>query len=508
MSREVFSQTSPSPPILVVKDISKYFPGVTALDHVNFRVERGTIHALLGENGAGKSTLVKILYGIYTPDEGEIIVNGERVVITSPRDAVSHGIVMVSQSPVLIERLTIAENLILSLKQYGLFTTIRKAYRDIVEALEKVNLKLDPNTEVYRLTYTQKQLVEIARALLLGVRILILDEATTYLPELEKKRLFKFLREFSSDDNAVVVITHKLVEALEISDEITILRRGKVVATLPRSEASIDIVRKYMFGESKAGRIERDVSRVKEFDEPVLEFSDLWVRGDLGDYRVQGVSLTIHRGEIVGIAGITGNGQLELFEAIMGLRKIEKGRVLIDGVDVTNKDTKYIRSFGVGYIPDNPLRYGLSTEHSLAENIALSPRYSGFLLDWNSIYSDASRLVEEYGIVTPSIHAPVKLLSGGNLMKTLVSRELDYASKLLVAYNPTRGLDEYTAYKVRSIIKSRAREDGLTVFFASEDLDEVLELSDRVVVMNSGRFMGVFKREEVVREKVEELMVI
>lgn len=508
--QNIFSpQTRSSTPILVVRNITKKFPGVIALDKISFEVFPNSIHALLGENGAGKSTLVKILYGIYAPDEGEIFIDNKKIIITSPRDAIRHGIVMVSQSPVLIEKLTIAENIILSLKKYGLFSSIYKAYDEIIETLQKIGLNLDPNTEVYKLTYTQKQLVEIARALLLGVKILILDEATTYLPESEKMKIFRFFRNFVKENRSIILITHKLIEALKISDYITVLRRGKVVATLERDKASIDLVRKYMFGEARytytgiRGFSEKEIER-----DIVLSIKDLWVKGDLGDYRVKGVSIEISRGEIVGIAGITGNGQLELFEAIMGLRKISRGRIVLKGIDITNKSTRFIRRLGVGYIPDNPLRYGLSTEHTLVENIALSPSYDQFLIPWSRISRDAEKLVGEYGIVTTSIYAPIKLLSGGNLMKTLVSREIEYASTILIAYNPTRGLDEYTAFKVRKTVYEKSRSNGLTVFFASEDLDEVLELSDRVVVMNSGRFVGVFSRKEVVREKIEELMVM
>jgi len=493
-------------PILEVKNVTKRFPGVTALENVSFRVFSRTIHALLGENGAGKSTLVKILCGIYTPDEGEVYVNGVKAHISCPRDAAKYGIVMVSQSPVLIERLTIAENLILSLKSYSMLTSTRRVYRDISDALSRVGLNIDPNTEVYKLTYTQKQLVEIARALLLGARILILDEATTYLPEIEKKRMFKFLREYADAGNAVVLITHKLVEALEVSDEITVLRRGRVVATVKRREATLDLVRKLMFGESEYAESSLKMAS-KVSNEHVLSFKDLWVRGDLGDFRVRGVSLDIRRGEIVGIAGITGNGQVELLEAIVGLRRVERGEILINGVNVTNKPTHIVRKMGVGFIPDNPLRYGLSVEHTIAENIALSPQYDMPLIPWNKVNKFSQEVVSKYGIVTPSINTPVKLLSGGNLMKTLVARELEYASTLLVAYNPTRGLDEYTTHKVRRMIFEKTREKGLSVLFASEDLDEVLQLSDRVVVMNAGRFVGVFRRDEVVRDKIEELMV-
>jgi len=492
---------------IVVKEVTKRFPGTLALDKVSFTVYRGEIHALLGENGAGKSTLVKILYGIYTPDEGEVYINGKKLVITSPRDAVAHGIVLVSQTPTLINDLTIVENIILSLRHYNLFTRTRRVYSEVYSVLESLGLGIDPNTEVYKLTYTQKQMIEIARALLLKAKVLLLDEATSYLPLTEKKKLFDFLKKYVKKGNSVILITHKLPEALEISDRITVLRKGKVVGTVEKKKADITVIRRMMFGDTEFAP-EAIKQRGSIGNGVTLFIENLWVKGELGEYMVRNVTLSVRKGEILGIAGITGSGQVELFEAIMGLRKVERGIIKIDGVDTTNKDTGFIRSLGVGYIPDNPLEHGLSIDHTLAENIALCPKYSSFIIDWHAIRQDADRLVREYGIVTPSINTPIKLLSGGNLMKMLISRELEYATKLLVAYNPTRGLDEYTANKVRRNIKEKKAKEGLSVIFASEDLDEIFELSDTIAVMNSGRIVGVFDKYRATRDRVEELMVM
>jgi len=503
---KVFSPSNPSRNVFVeLIGVTKVFPGVVALDNVNLQVYHNTIHALLGENGSGKSTLVKILYGIYTLDEGEIRVNGVKVYITSPKDAVKHGIVMVSQSPVLIDRLTIAENIILGLKEYGLLSSTRKVYDKIMDVFRKLNINLDPNIEVYKLTYTQKQMVEIARAVMLNAKLLILDEATSYLPDVDKQRVFKFLREFTASEGSVILITHKIREALEISDVITILRSGRVVATVERLNADEDLIRKHMFGEYVL--TERKIGQSALPGEIVLSIRDLWVKGDLGEYKVRGVNLDVYRGEIMGVAGITGSGQSELLEAIMGLRRIDKGTILINGVNVTNKNPGFIRRLGVGYIPDNPLKQGVSIEHSIVENLAVTPFNQGFIVKWSEISKLAEELIKKYNILTPSINSPVKLLSGGNVMKTIISREFEYASTILLAYNPTRCLDEYSAENFRRLILEKARAIGLSVLYVSEDLDEVLDISDRVAVMNTGRITGVFNKSSVDRSVIEKYMV-
>ncbi len=507
----IFS-SSPQPvkaeTVIEVRGITKRFPGVVALDNVSIDVRKGEVLALLGENGAGKSTLVKILYGIYMPDEGEIVVEGRPVVINDPKDAIKLGIVMVSQSPQLIDSLTVSENIVIGLRKYHILTPVSKVRDYVREISKKVGIKVDPDVKVWHLSYTQKQLVEILRAILLGAKVLLLDEAITYLPLEEKKKFYKFIRDFADQGGSAVLITHKIYEAMDVADRITVLRRGKVVGTVEKAETSIEEIRRMMFGERAKDISYERLPASTPSNEEVLRISDLWVRGDFGEFVVRGVNISVRSGEVVGIAGVAGNGQRELIQAVMGLRKVDKGKIYFLGKDVTNKGTKLLRKMGVGYIPDLPVKYGVSLDNTIEENIAILPVFANFYIDWGRIRELAEKLIKEYKIMTPSSTAPVKLLSGGNIMKVLVSRELTVAKKLLVAYNPTRALDEATAIKVRKIIKEKAIRDKIAVLFASEDLDEVMQMSDRILVINSGEIVGEFKAEEAVREEIEKLMVM
>jgi len=509
-----FSSTQPpsaGEAAILVRNLVKRFPGVLALDNVRFELRRGEIHALLGENGAGKTTFVKILYGIYVPDSGEIYVEGRKVIFTSPLDAIKHGISLVSQIPQIIGSLTVSENIILGLEKYGMMTKVRKIENYIREQSEEVGIKIDPNTEVWRLSYTQKQLVELLRAVILGAKVLMLDEAITFLPIREKRRFFKFMRKFAGQGGSVVLITHKIPEALAVADRISVLRRGRYVGTVETKTATIDTVRKMMFGERSTQITYERLPLSKPDEKVVLEAKDLWVMGDYGAFSVKGVKLQIHAGEVLGIAGVAGNGQLELVQAIMGLRKVKKGKIMIGAdnlVDVTNKGTSKVRSLGVGYIPDEPLKYGVSMENNIEENLAMLPLIAKGIIKWKQIRKRAQELINEFKVVTPSSRTPVKLLSGGNIMKVLVGRELSIAKTLLVAYNPTRALDEVTAVMVRKTIKDKVLRDRLAVLLVSEDLDEIFQVSDTIAVMNSGRIVGVFPADKAEREQIEKLMVM
>ncbi len=494
--------------VIELKSITKKFPGVTALDNVSMDVREGEVLALLGENGAGKSTLVKILYGVYTPDSGEIIVNGERVSINDPKDAIRLGIVMVSQSPQLIDSLTVSENIIIGLGEYGVLSHVSSVKEYIKRVSEEVGVKVDPGVKVWHLSYTQKQLVEILRAILLGAKVLLLDEAITYLPLEEKRKFYKFIRSFADKGGSVVLITHKIYEAMDVADRITVLRQGRIVDTIDRETATLDQVRRMMFGERAREISYERLPSSKPLETALLEVKKLWVIGDFGEPAVRGVDLLVRAGEVVGIAGVAGNGQKELIQAIIGLRKVSKGVIKILGRDATNKGTKFVRRLGVGYIPDIPVKHGVSLDNTIVENIAILPVFTKFYIDWSSIRRLATKLIREYSIMTPSTDTPVKLLSGGNIMKVLVSRELTVAKKMLIAYNPTRALDEATAIKVRRIIKEKAMKEGVGVLFASEDLDEVFQLSDRILVINSGRIVGEFEAEKASRDHVEKLMVM
>lgn len=500
-----------SNPILSVREISKSFPGgVIALDNVSIDIYGGEFTAILGENGAGKSTLVKILYGIYTPDSGKIILEGKPVTIENPLDAIKKGIVMVSQIPQLIDRLSVSENIALSLSRVGLLASMKSVNRVFEDIATKIGVKIDPNAKTWTLSYTQKQLVEIVRAMLADAKVLLLDEALTYLPLEERRKFYEYLKEFKEKGKAIVFITHKIPEALEIADRIYVLRRGRLAGSLTAKEATLDAVRLLMFAEASKSIIYERFSPPMDsvIDRVILDVRDLLVLGDYGEPAVNGVSIQVRAGEIAGIAGVTGNGQRELVEAIVGLRRVEKGSVVVDGLDITNKGVKATREIGIGFIPDQPLRFAVSTDNTVLENMTALFSRREFTLNWSKYRDLAIKLINEYGIYPPDPNIDVKILSGGNMMKTVVSRELSYATKALVAYNPTRGLDEVTACMVRRKMKERASQDKLAILFASEDLDEILQLSDTVYVMNKGRLYGPFDPEKTPRSDIEHLMVI
>ncbi|MEM1796789.1 MAG: ABC transporter ATP-binding protein [Zestosphaera sp.] len=497
-------------PIISVRNLWKSFPGVVALKNVSLDIFPGEIHAILGENGAGKSTLLKILYGIYVPDKGELFFEGKKVVLTSPQDAVKNGLVLVSQVPQLVDSLTIAENLSLSLRQFSYVSSVKKVSKFLLEKGREYGVGIDPDIEAWKLSYTQKQLVEILRALLLNARVIAFDEATTLLPHAEKERLYEFMKLFKSKGGTILLVTHKIPEAMEVSDRITILRRGEVVGTVKTGETTIDQVRYMMFGERLTQLNSGEYERLYKKDSEVLVVKDLWVRSDYGVYAVRGVSFSVRRGEIFGIAGVAGNGQLELIQALAGLRRVEKGSIYLryngNEINVTNKGSMLIRRLGIGYIPDEPVKKGVSLDNTIEENIAVHPKLSKFLINWRGIKNLASNLVKEFNIVTPSTSTRAKVLSGGNLMKVLVARELTVSKLALVAYNPTRGLDEVSTRYVRKLIVNKAANEGMCAVIASEDLDEIIEISDVIAVMNSGSIVGIFK-SGANREEIERVMV-
>lgn len=497
-------------PYISVRNIWKSFPGVVALKNVSIDFHRGEVHALLGENGAGKSTLVKIISGIYVPDRGEVVIGGRRKALASPTDALKEGVVMVSQNPQLIESLTVAENLALSLNRYGSFARISSVDAFVSEASRRIGVKIDPKAEVWRLSYVEKQVVELVRAIMLGARVLILDEVLTFLPHSEKSKIYGFVRMFKKSGGSVILITHKIPEALEVSDRVTVMRKGEVIATLESSKASLDMLRKMMFGERGESSSAIDGRRSEKIsNELLLEVEGLHVLNDHGFHAVKDLSFKLRRGEVLGIAGVAGNGQLELVQAIVGLRRVFRGRVLLHAngsvIDITNTDPGRIRSLGVGYIPDDPLKYGLSLENSVLENIAILPIFSKLLVDWKAARRVANDLVRRFSVATPSLDTRLKVLSGGNLAKILVARELHVASRLLIAYNPTRFLDEASSALVRGIIRRKAVEEGVSAIIVSEDLDEVLSISDSVAVISSGRLVGFFEGRAD-REQVEALI--
>lgn len=497
--------------LVELRGVVKRFPGVVANDRVNFELRRGEVHALLGENGAGKTTLMNILYGLYKPDEGEIYVRGRRVELKSPGDAISLGVGMVHQNFKLVESHTVLENIILGLEEDGLRIDFERHRRRIIELAEKYGWRMDPMARVWQLSAGEKQQVELLRILYRGAEILILDEPTSVLTFQETRRLFEALRRMAREGKGIIFITHKLNEVMEVSDRVTVMRKGRVVVTKEARETTKAELANYMIGRPVV------FGRKRASAQPgavVLRIIDLKVLGDKGYPAVNGVSLEVRRGEILGIAGVSGNGQVELAESIAGLRKPLAGRILLNDVDATGMDAGRMIELGVAYIPPEGNKLGVVPGFRVVENLFLKayryPPYSNkLLLSWGKMLESSRELIEEFGIVTPSALSRASSLSGGNIQKLILARELSGIvggiPKLIVAAYPTKGLDVGATEFVHDLFL-KYRETGSGVIFISEDLEELLLLSDRIAVISGGRIRGVLAREEADAEKIGLLM--
>ncbi len=500
------TRASNGEPLVRMEGIVKRFPGVLANDHVDFELLPGEIHALLGENGAGKTTLMNILYGIYQPDEGQIFVKGRRVRIRSPRDAIRLGIGMVHQHFLLVDKHTVAENLAMGYAK-SFLNPLREVKARIRDFTERYGIQVDPDAYIWQLSVGEQQKVEIVKALYAGADILILDEPTSVLTPQEARDLFNVLRRMREDGKGIVFITHKLSEVFEVADRVTVMRRGKVVGTLRVEEATKEALARMMVGRDVVFELERTPGRPGE---PVLEVRDLTVLGDRGREAVRGVSFEVREGEIFGIAGVAGNGQRELVQAVVGLRRVKSGSVRVMGVDATNRSPREIAELGVGHIPEERLKFGIVPDMSVAENSVLKSYYrppyrKGLLLDYGEIRRTAESLINEYEIAVPSPDTRARLLSGGNMQKLIVGREIRRDPKLIVASNPTFGLDVGATEYIRKLLL-RKRDEGKAILLVSGDLDEVIQLSDRIAVMFEGRFVGIVRPEEVTREEIGLMM--
>ena len=490
--------------IIKMKGIVKKFPGVVANNHIDFEVRAGEIHALLGENGAGKTTLMNILYGIYRPDEGEIYVRGKRVKIKSPRDAISLGIGMVHQHFMLIQTHTVAENIALSLHT-KFFLPTREVEKKIADLSNKYGLKIDPRARIWQLSTGEKQRVEILKALCMGAHVLILDEPTTVLTPEEVKELFKVLKCMVKEGKSVIFVTHKLDEAISISNRITVLRQGKVIATISANEANKRKLAKMMVGREVLFQIKKEENS-SEVGSIILKVENLYALNDMGLPAVKGVSFDIREGEILGIAGVAGNGQKELIEVITGLRKASSGKVIIFGKDVTNKSPKEIDELGVAHIPEERVGVGIAPNMSVTENLILKcyrrpPFSKGPFLNKRYIDEYAEKLISEYKIATPSKSTPVKMLSGGNIQRLILAREMSRNPKLIIAAHPTYGLDIGATEQIRRLLLEH-RSKGAAILLVSEDLEEVMTLSDRIAVMFQGKIIGPIPTSTV---KIEDI---
>ena len=484
--------------IVEMKGITKRFPGVIANDHVDFDLKPGEIHALLGENGAGKTTLMNILYGLYRPDEGKIFVRGEEVKIRSPKDAMELGIARVPQFPETVDNLSVAENLALLLP--GKILRKNRIQSMIKELAERYGLELDVDAMVYELSMGEKQRLELIKALCRGAEILILDEPTTVLTPSEVESLFQVLRRMRKEGKSIVFVSHKLEEVFAIADRITVLRRGKKIATVPAEGITKLELAKLMVGRPVTFELEKEPV---VFGEEVLKVDNLHVLDDRGLLAVKGVSFSVRAGEIFGIAGVAGNGQRELVEAITGLRKVEEGKVVILDKDVTNKSSADIIKLGVAHIPDDR-RVGAVLTLSVMDNLMLK-NYTSLskngILDLKKAKEIAEKLIEKYKIVTPNVNVPAQQLSGGNIARLILARETSGECKLLIAFHPTFGLDVAATEEIRKLLLD-LRQKGVAILLVSEDLEEIMQLSDRIAVMYRGTFMGIVDAE---RAKVEEI---
>jgi general nucleoside transport system ATP-binding protein len=482
-------------PILEMRHIMKRFPGVLANDDVSFDLRPGEVHALLGENGAGKSTLMNILYGLYHPDEGAIVIKGEPVKFSSPREAIDHGIGMVHQHFMLIPVMTVAENIVLAQepRRAGILLDFEAADRRARELAGSFNFAINPDARVEDITVGQQQRVEILKALYRSADILVLDEPTAVLTPQEATELFEILRTLVREGMSIIFISHKLNEVLEIADRITVLRRGKIIETLPAAGATEEGLARLMVGREVLLRVEKGAAAPTD---PLLQVEDLQVVDDREIEKVRGVSFEVRAGEIVGIAGIDGNGQTELIDAMTGLRRVQSGRVVVGGEDVTGTSAFRSLEAGLGHIPEDRQRRGLVLEFSIAENIALhdfrKPPDSRF--GWlfpRRLIERARTLIKQFDVRGGGPTTRAGGLSGGNQQKVILAREIERDPKVLIAAQPTRGLDVGAIEFVhRRLIEER--DEGRAILLVSLELEEILSLSDRILVMYEGKIAGEF----------------
>ncbi len=488
--------------------ITKRFPGVLANDQVNFAVKAGEIHALLGENGAGKSTLMRQLYGLYQPDSGEIRINGQTHRFRSPADAIQAGIGMIHQHFMLVPTLTVAENVALGLKSSQEPRLDLAAVTARITALaDRYGLKVDPNAYVWQLAVGEQQRVEILKALYRGAALLILDEPTAVLTPQEVDDFFVTLRQMAQDGHALIFISHKLHEVLAISQQVTVMRDGRVVSSQPTAGLTKVQLAREMVGREVILQYNQPSANIGA---PRLQLYDLWAKGDRGADALRGVSLTIHAGEIVGLAGVSGNGQRELAEVLTGLRPVRQGKILLNGQDVTHASPAAHMAAGQASIPEERMRAGIIKEFSVAENLILqdhahAPYSRHGLLNFSAIAEQASRLVAAFRVKTPTLATPVKNLSGGNIQKLILARELNRQPSVLLAAQPTRGVDiGASEYIHERLLEQRAQ--GTAILLISEDLDEVRALADRIAVIYEGRIMAVVERSTATAEQLGLLM--
>lgn len=496
--------------VVEMKNITKKFPGVIANDSVDFSLKKGETHVLLGENGAGKTTLMNILYGLYQPTSGSIYINGEKNDIRDPNVAIEKGIGMVHQHFMLVQPFTVAENIILGVepsKRNGISLDMKKAIDDVVKISNEFGLDVDPNAKISDISVGMQQRVEILKALYKGAEILILDEPTAVLTPQEIEELSDILDKLKKQGKSIILITHKLKEVMSMSDRVTVIRRGKVIDTLETEKTDTDELAELMVGRKVNLTVNKKIGKPGE---PVLEVSEVQAEDNRGVPTVKGVSFDVKSGEIFALAGVDGNGQTELVEVLTGLRDATKGSIKLKNQDIINKKTREIIEMGVGHIPEDRHKRGLVLAHSLAENMILgnhkdNPFSKNGLLNYDIIHKHGKELIEEFDVRTPNESVTAQSLSGGNQQKVIIARELYRDPSLLIASQPTRGLDVGAIEFVHKRLVEQ-RDKGKAVLLVSLELDEVLALADRIGVIYDGKIVDIIDAKDATEKKLGILM--
>jgi len=493
--------------IVQLKGITKKFPGVLANDRINLDINKHEILALLGENGAGKTTLMNVLAGLYNPDAGKIFLHGKPVNFHFPRDAIANGIGMVHQHFMLVESLTVAENIILNLQSKSLFLNLDRVRQEISDLSAQYHLHVDPNAYIWQLSVGEQQRVEIMKLLYRGADVLILDEPTAVLTPKEAIELASVLRQMANEGKAIVIITHKLNEVMSFSDRVTILRAGRVVDSMPTEKTSKEELARKMVGRKVLFHLEKLECTPGPI---VLNLDNVSALNDKGLPALRSISFHIYSGEILGVAGVAGNGQRELAEAISGLRSITNGSILVNGQDVTNCTPLEVINAGISHIPGDRLGIGLAANLPVSDNLSMkayrqSPITRGFILDREKLQSFAKGLIRTFSI-TPSLpETPARLLSGGNQQRIVLAREITANRGIIVAVHPSRGLDVGATESIRRTLLEQ-RKCGTSILLISEDLEEIMQISDRILVLYNGQIMGKAGINEITLEEIGLMM--
>lgn len=495
--------------VIEMLNITKEFPGIVANDNITLQLKKGEIHALLGENGAGKSTLMNVLFGLYQPEKGHIRIRGQEVEITNPNIANDLGIGMVHQHFMLVEPFTVTQNIILG-KEPKTKTgriDIKRAEKEIRELSDRYSLKVDPTAKIRDISVGMQQRVEILKTLYRGAEVLIFDEPTAVLTPQEINELMDIMRSLVKEGKSIILITHKLKEILQVADRCTIIRRGKGIGTVNVSETTESELASLMVGREVNFKVDKQPAKPKQ---TVLKINNLHVRDKRKVDMVKGLDLEVRAGEIVGIAGVDGNGQSELIEAITGLTRVQSGQILLNDQDITNKSPRKITESGLGHIPQDRHKFGLVLDYSVGENMVLQTYYkepfskSG-ILNLKEIYRYAKKMISAYDVRTPDAYTKARSLSGGNQQKAIIGREVDRSPDLLIAAQPTRGLDVGAIEFIHKKLVEE-RDKGRAVLLISFELDEILDVSDRIAVMFDGKVVADVKPEETNEQELGLLM--